>query len=374
MTTNTATEIPAQSSLKPAQVGTSHTNNFNLLRVVAAIQVLLFHSCARLHVSVPSWLEPLHMLPGVPIFFVISGFLVSASLERNRDNLRVYFRNRAVRIYPGLWCCIVLTVAAFLVFGFHPGIGQFVTWFGLQLAGLIYTPHFLSTFGSGTYNGSLWTIPVELQFYIVLPILYWLGSKAGSRRGFTLFAFAAFTVLAVLLVHWIPSTLDPGPNEGHWEKLLRYSFIPRFYLFVFGIVIQQFALQKHRFVAGKGLLWLILYLLSAMVFRSRVSEVVNLVLLGLAAISCAYTMPRLSERTIGGLDLSYGVYIYHGLIINLLVQLGIGGHGRDVVIVLVTSLLVGALSWYLVEKPFLSRKKPLRRATGESLSRGVAVM
>src|SRR5579863_8989371 len=90
-------------------------NNFDLLRILAATQVLYFHSLAYLKVPTPTWAIPFENLPGVPIFFVISGYLVSASYERSGD-LITYFRNRALRIYPGLWCCLLITLITVSVF------------------------------------------------------------------------------------------------------------------------------------------------------------------------------------------------------------------------------------------------------------------
>src|SRR4051794_31062121 len=84
-------------------------NNFDLLRLFAATEVLFSHSYWHFEMPDPIWLTYLHNFPGIPIFFVISGFLISASYERKSD-LKNYVRNRALRIYPALWFCIILTV------------------------------------------------------------------------------------------------------------------------------------------------------------------------------------------------------------------------------------------------------------------------
>src|SRR4030088_1254426 len=81
-------------------------NNFDLLRLLAALQVAVVHSLGFLK---PGYLASLLggglcRFPGVPIFFVISGILISKSYEQS-DSLRVYLRNRCLRIFPGLWVC-----------------------------------------------------------------------------------------------------------------------------------------------------------------------------------------------------------------------------------------------------------------------------
>ena len=77
-------------------------NNFDLLRIFAATEVLLLHSFTHLKLPFPVWFKVLANFPGVPMFFVMSGFLISASYERNGE-LKNYFRNRILRIYPALW-------------------------------------------------------------------------------------------------------------------------------------------------------------------------------------------------------------------------------------------------------------------------------
>ena len=85
-------------------------NNFDLLRLIAAIQVVIAHSLRHLQMDLPApWGALLDCFPGVPIFFVISGYLVSSSYER-APSLKAYLRNRCLRIYPGLWVCLMVTM------------------------------------------------------------------------------------------------------------------------------------------------------------------------------------------------------------------------------------------------------------------------
>ena len=84
-------------------------NNFDLLRLLAALQVAVVHSIGSLK---PTGYFArllgacLDRFPGVPIFFVISGVLISKSHQRS-DSLRDYLRNRCLRIFPGVWVCLV---------------------------------------------------------------------------------------------------------------------------------------------------------------------------------------------------------------------------------------------------------------------------
>ena len=80
-------------------------NNFDLIRLAAASQVMLLHGITHLEVDAPLLEQFVAYFPGVPAFFLISGFLISASWERNSD-LRIFTANRALRIFPALWATV----------------------------------------------------------------------------------------------------------------------------------------------------------------------------------------------------------------------------------------------------------------------------
>ena len=68
-------------------------NNFNILRLLAAIQVFCFHSFEHLEVNYGKIIRYFTFYRGVIIFFTISGYLVFASLDRNRENIKQYILN-----------------------------------------------------------------------------------------------------------------------------------------------------------------------------------------------------------------------------------------------------------------------------------------
>ena len=336
-------------------------NNFDLLRLFAALQVLVFHTASRLEIPLGRGLSLIDAFPGVPIFFAISGFLIAAALERS-DSITRYAANRLYRILPGLWCCVLLTLPVAMLCGIDVFTWQAPVWLAAQMGGLIYTPGFLKEFGIGSYNGSLWTIPVELQFYLVLPVLLFLLRRDATRtlrdqNAWLALIWIGFLVFALAVQHLMPAPTD-NSAESSAGKLLRYSFLPHFHLFLTGVLMQRLQLWRSNWIAGKGLYWLAAYLILYYLLPVDPStHVFKLVLLGVTAISCAYTAPGLAHRLLGGNDISYGVYIYHGLLINLFVATGTTGSFAIGAEVVVLSLLVGWLSWVLVEQPMLARKR-----------------
>lgn len=352
---------PATAVVHPlAAVREFRLNNFDLLRIAAATQVLVAHSIRRLDIHTPLWFVPFEPFVGVPIFFVVSGYLISASYERT-STLTNYFRNRFLRIYPGMWACLLCTVIVVSAFGFRMLRISAVPWFVWQMAGVIYTPKFLSGFGFGSYNGSLWTIPIELQFYVVLPLVYLLARHGrGTNRVFYL-AFAVFVLIA-LVIRWLAPSMGQL-DESRWVKLLRYSFAPHLFMFLAGVVLQRLKAYQSRLIFGKGLVWAAAYLLlSYLLPDSPVSYVVRMLVLAVCTVSLAYTLPGLGDKLLRGNDISYGVYIYHGLILNIVYQLRLFHNPRYLLIVFVGAFAAGWVSWTFVERPFLRKKKQTLRA------------
>lgn len=327
------------------------TNNFDLLRLFAAAQVMVIHVYLYLEIAPPSAVAVLGWFEGVPIFFVISGFLISASWKRS-TSATDYAIKRAARIFPALWLCIALTVLAVTLLGFDLASGAGLAWIGLQAVGAIYTPGILREFGIGAYNTSLWTIPVELQFYVALPLLYLLAARLAGRRVFVLLAFAVFLIGAVVAyATWLPQL---GQPETGLQKLVRYSFLPHFYLFLMGVAMREFELHRHPLVAGKALFWIALLVAYCwFVPSSPVAAIGQRLILGVCVLSVAYTLPTLAGRTLNGRDISYGIYIFHGLAINVAVQLGFKGQTPSMFAVMGATMLLATMSWIVVERPAL---------------------
>jgi peptidoglycan/LPS O-acetylase OafA/YrhL len=337
-------------------------NNFDLLRLFAALEVVLLHSYPHLHLPYPAFFKVILNFPGVTMFFVMSGFLISASLERNHD-LGVYFKNRAFRIFPALWTCIILTVviiASITDISFFRV--QAIYWFLTQFVGLIYTPAFLAGFGFGSYNGSLWTIPLELQFYVVLPVLYFLINKLSAnqyvRTVFLSIIFLLFCIITYLLkIHYDADNF----SFNNIPKPLRYSFIPNIYLFLFGVVLQRLKIYKSNLIYGKGAFWLIGYLIiSYLIPTSNTTYIFKLLCLGVTTVSFAYTLPTLSNKIFKGNDISYGVYIYHGLVLGVLVQLKLFNNSLYILVILGLTILLATLSWLFIEKPIMKFKRKIK--------------
>jgi peptidoglycan/LPS O-acetylase OafA/YrhL len=340
--------------------------------------VVVLHSWEHLRLPSEGWLESVRLLisffPGVPIFFVISGLLISRSWERSRD-LPSYARNRFIRIYPALWVAFLLAVALAAAAGFvtrrELGTASFWGWVIAQLSVVqFYNPSFLRGFGVGVINGSLWTIPVELAFYAFLPFFYRFGIERLTGRGADLllaaFAAASFAIFA--------ATLSPeGTPPGLREKLLQVTLLPHLFMFLFGVAFQRNLAGLSPLLEGFAARWTLGYVVVMVATRfldaSDTWAYVPLVLcqrtlLALTIVACAYTSRESAERWLRGNDISYGVYLYHMLVVNGLVYLGASPTFSSLAIVVGATLVLAAMSWKLVEEPALRHKRRPMRVAG----------
>lgn len=351
-------------------------NNFDLIRLIAATQVILGHTVEHLQLTGPlqhAWSSWVGWFPGVPIFFVISGFLISLSFEHNPE-LSSYLRNRFLRIYPALWVCAAVSAGTILVLYPHARLvswEQLLLWASAQLTiGQSYNPGWLRGYATGVANGSLWTIPVELQFYLLVPLGY-AGLRLERGRGTArlLALGAAFVLLNRMYVGAMPALHDHTAF-----KLAGATFVPFFYMFLVGVLIQRNFPRVRWLFEGTLWYWLAIYVATNLVLHvfgltvqgNYINPLSALVLAGVV-MAAAYTRPSVSELLLRGNDISYGAYLYHMVVINALLTLGHRGDSRLLGVVLFLTYGIAILSWVIVERPLLRYKERSLRSGGTRL-------
>jgi peptidoglycan/LPS O-acetylase OafA/YrhL len=130
-------------------------------------------------------------------------------------------------------------------------------------------------------------------------------------------------------------------------------------MFLTGVILQRFKIYQSNLIYGKGLYWLFIYLaFTYLVPTSQLQFFISMLLLAVCTLSIAYTAPRLGKYVLQGNDISYGVYMYHGLVLNIMVETNHLHHFRYLLFVLAASYLLGFLSWIGIEKRFLKKKHP----------------
>lgn len=347
--------------MNPEQVAAIGANRFNLLRLLAAAQVLVVHSLNHLNYAGPL-LTLAKAIPGVPVFFFVSGLLISHAYRRTQAmGLRAFFRNRALRIFPALWAVVILSAAMLFVIGFLPWSfalsPRFLVWMaGQSTVVQFYNPDFLRGFGVGVINGALWTISVELQFYLLTPLLVFLLKRAPA-------GFAALFLLSLGINVWLRFA-PSGP--ALLQSLVYVSSLPWLYMFMSGIVAGLHLPRLKQFVARTPwVVWLALYAVAMIGvgnYTENASNAIHPLAFGLVALMVlkAAFPPVMRENAMTSFvqrnDLSYGLYLVHMPVINLLLHLEWSPAGWDIALVAGVSLLLALGSWFCIERPALRHK------------------
>lgn len=180
-----------------------NVNRLDFIRFVAALMVIYVHSFPLGQGENVLTPEPFQVLLnldagtiGVGIFFIISGFLVTASMERSRST-STYLKARLLRIYPGLLGVVLLSMFLLGPLMTRLSLSSYFThpdtWGYLRVLALVKTSYFLpGVFETNVFpyavNGSLWTLFFETAFYLFVLGLFWIR---GIKPGIVILMFAA---------------------------------------------------------------------------------------------------------------------------------------------------------------------------------------
>jgi peptidoglycan/LPS O-acetylase OafA/YrhL len=339
-------------------------NAFDSIRLLAASAVIMSHSFALTTGS--DLTEPLFRLTqgqatiglsAVGIFFIVSGVLISMSFDRSKTAAR-FALNRALRLFPGLWVCILLTVFVLgpmlTVLSLTDYLATEQTW-GF-LGALIFWP-FSSGMGGmfsdhpypHAVNGSLWTLKYEVACYIGGAVLLLTGRW---RRALVLLAWGVSLIGTLLL-------RDPHQQSGLLYHLAQLLWLFRFYgagMLCYLYRDRIFLHSSYGWLAALG----VVLAMATPVFTEALAIGGAYSLLVLA-----YRAPRWFKRLTRKGDLSYGVYIYAFPIQQALVPFSLSFKWpalANMALSLPLVLLLAWLSWRYVEAPAL-RLKPISKVT-----------
>lgn len=343
-------------------------NNFDIIRLFAASQVMLFNHYARFFDC--KWImnDVMSSLAGVPIFFFISGFLISMSFENNGDILQ-YAKNRVLRIFPAWWVCMLVAILSVFASGYGidvlGNLKQFIFWVLTEFSYPVYNPDFMRQYGVGVLNGSLWTVPVELEFYVLLPLIYCLLNASKSKAALPFILLVVLYYSNILFVRAVWGEQPDFHTAGVYYKMYRVMCYPHLWLFMTGILFQRNSDFLIKKLAGKFFILLPVFLsLKLIVLRSGVSAACQqmffdlplYMLLGATILSAAFSMPKLSSKLLRENDISYGIYIYHMPVANFVLY-KFGASFETMIVSATLCVLFAFVSWKLVEYPALKLKK-----------------
>lgn len=350
--------------LPPADAPAGRHNNIGTLRLFAALLVLFGHCFVLVN---PGTRDPItealrgvmpfeRGLPGqgVALFFVISGYLIARSFVR-RGNLAHFTEARLLRIFPALWCAVLLTVAVGALVSAFPALD-----FMRSRLTLEYLAHNLSLIDlrqalpgvfaenpSSEVNISLWTLPIELGMYALVAV----AGVVGLLRRRRLFNLAVVVVFALFMLNGRLPVLD----RAHDSELALF--------FLAGAAL--YVNRDYRPTRGAVVLALAACAVALSLLAPALAPAPVVFAFACAVIWLGFSdrirLPDLAARG----DLSYATYLYACPITQLwILALGPASPWLIAVLTAAATLPVAWVSWRIVEQPALRQKGRLAGRVG----------
>ena len=354
-----------------ANFAASRENNFDLIRLIAAMSVLVFHCYRLTGTAVPASPRLIAdffgavVEQGVPVFFAISGFLIARSWVSN-PRVLTYASKRLLRLIPALVVCVGL-----ISFVLGPALttlelGAYLSnqtpYLYVLRSAVLFTFHGIlpGVFTDNPYpdavNGSLWTLPVEASAYFAIGALGLVGLM--TRRWGLASVFAAALLLAsplVSLAAFAPVAAENGAATGTPNLVI--SLLAVFFAGSLLFVYRRHVILNWWLAAVLAGLWLLTW-------DSAWAGVIAPLTIPYLVLITAYRTPRALSRLTRPGDVSYGVYIYAFPIQQSIAAIWTGVDPVAMFVVAAPlAYLAGLASWRLIEKPALALKRRLPPAT-----------
>lgn len=339
----------------PAPLTATHAhNNFNLLRLLFALMVVVYHAAILPGIAgweqIEGWTS-IGAEIGVQGFFILSGYLVWASLERSAS-LGLYAEKRARRLLPA-YITVVLAcaiAAAVLVPAVRENVMALASYIGWNLTFLNFmAPSLPGVFEANRFteiNGALWTLKIEVMFYLILPVLAYLLKLAGSRR------WILIAIIYVAAEAW--RFILPLQGGAMVEVARQLPGQMSFFITGIALCAWRKELNWRSALAPVGILLLAVSLALPQAAPLRAAG------LGIVAVWLAVGIPRLFDAARFG-DLSYGLYIVHFPILQCVIAAGLFATPTvGFAVAGVASLAAALLLWWLIERPALRRDSAYR--------------
>ena len=354
--------------------------HLHALRGIAAMAVLVFHwyqffPAAGESIRPVSWegtlLDPAIYLGfgwmGVPLFFVLSGYLLGGRVLGARFNgafLKRFWLRRFLRIYPAVWAeLLILLALGTVITGLVSAQGmatlplQFLLW--INLPPLMAQP----------INAVWWTLPVELGFYLLLPFL---GLMALWVNWVVLLAAAV-----LVTVGWRAFWFAYSDVETYLSILPVLDSLPGVLLtFILGFSLNFLSRSLSVSQRRWGVILCLIGLLALMQWQLILDDVYwtghwilvvwpPMVAICIAGLVFFFEDPSpewqwLGQRFLVWLGhVSYGIYLWHFQVMRVLILIFPDQWNTPAMsllalaISLPTTLILAAVSYYIIEKPLM---------------------
>lgn len=280
------------------------------MRGVAAMGVVLFHLSANLQSELELLLPDVINLIfsygylGVPIFFVISGFVISYSASHAEVTGRYvsnFILRRSIRLDLVYWASILLSLVLLWLKGNTLGQEEGMPSFTDVILHMLYLQDLLQV--EPLISVVYWTLCLELQFYLFYIFSLWFSSKVAGNKA------SLINLLIVLCMGGYSILLDIGLLESYVPGL----FVSNWHYFLMGVLVCH-VIRRTPYSHDVFMCWLLIE-----VFSQLITEVKPYIVAGIVCSTGIYLMWRfeLLDKLFSGKllaylgTISYTLYLVH---------------------------------------------------------------
>lgn len=311
-------------------------NNFDFIRLLLAVFVYFGHWNILTKFQSENIFFNLHS-HSVNLFFIISGFLIFWSFENDQNN-KNFFIKRFFRIFPLYFIIIIFQTLFFLMYS-DGSLFDIVKYFILNTLFLNFlAPTVGSVFGTfpeNAINGSLWTLKNEVIFYAMVPFLFYIYKKCGSKIFFTLYIFS---VIYMFIIDYL------GLDK------LNVQYPAQLRLFLIGILLYIFfdKLKKVNLYFLSTFAFVLLYIFNHYKYFYFIFYPLCI---GVLVVFLVFVI---KIRKIN-FDFSYSFYILHFPVIQLFQYFGINPNDPVIsfFVIFIVIVILSYISELYIEKRFI---------------------
>ncbi|MCX4190242.1 acyltransferase family protein [Methylophaga sp. OBS3] len=328
-------------------------NNLDLLRFSFAFIVFLVHAYQLSEATSLSLFNDIFSSKvAVECFFVVSGFLIFMSYEYS-SNMNRYFEKRFRRIYPAYFSVIIVCAILGSFLSSYSSEEYFLSseLYRYLAANLVFLnfiqpdlPGVFSMNSMTAVNGALWTLKVEVMFYLSVPVFVWLFRKIGLWQG--LFLLYASSIIYNVVLQTLINT-----HGGIFIELQRQLPGQLIFFIAGGALYYGFDFFKKN-ATGFLLFAIAAYLLEG-IFHTGLLYAASLAIL---VVYFGFIFKFLGNFGKYG-DFSYGVYILHFPILQAFIanQFFVISPLLAMLLSSVVVIVTAYVMWHGIEKKMLNK-------------------
>ena len=310
-------------------------NQLDIFRGIACLMVLLFHYTSRYATEfnneiTTQLLDFKYGGLGVDLFFIISGFVIFMSINKNKSPIQFLIK-RFTRLYPTFWICVIITFCIIYI----SDLDQYKRTLTDFILNLTMMP---DVFGAPRVDGVYWSLLPELLFYFMCFLLL---SFNKLKKINIICSIWLFLIVVNHFFDFMPVRVLLNLRFGH--------------LFVIGIYFYKIMFDQNKWTSH---LFIFLSIICSLLIN--INPVKNIFLIGFITSFYLLVYGKLNwlkSKALSKLgEISYALYLVHQfigfVIINYLIKIKINEPILLILIPLTLTIFISILVTYYLEPPF----------------------